>query len=162
MSVNVFGVEVVHDDDDPPGYGPGYARLGPQLGAERFGMTVYELPPGQSICPYHWEASDEEWLIVLTGHPTLRMPEGEQELAPWDAVFFAADESGAHKVTNRTAEPLRVAIWSTKSRIGVAGYPDSNKIGVWPPGKLFRLADAVDYWDGELDRPAAPNAAPSL
>jgi hypothetical protein len=29
-------------------------------------------------------------------------------------------------------------------------YPDSAKVGAWPPGKLFRLADAVDYWDGEL------------
>jgi hypothetical protein len=31
----------------------------------------------------------------------------------------------------------------------VSVYPDSNKVGVWPPGKLFRLADAVDYWVDE-------------
>jgi hypothetical protein len=31
----------------------------------------------------------------------------------------------------------------------VAVYPDSDKIGVWPPGKLFRAGDAVDYWEGE-------------
>jgi hypothetical protein len=24
-------------------------------------------------------------------------------------------------------------------------------VGAWPPGKLFRLADAVDYFDGELE-----------
>ena len=24
-------------------------------------------------------------------------------------------------------------------------YPDSGKVGAWPPGKLFKLADAVDY-----------------
>ena len=28
--------------------------------------------------------------------------------------------------------------------------PDSNKVGVWPLGKLFRIEDAVDYYDGEL------------
>ena len=44
-------------------------------------MTVYELPPGQSICPYHYELGDEEWLIVLAGRPTLRTPEGEQRAA---------------------------------------------------------------------------------
>ena len=31
----------------------------------------------------------------------------------------------------------------------MAVYPDSSKVGFWPPGKLFRLDDAVDYWDGE-------------
>jgi len=31
----------------------------------------------------------------------------------------------------------------------VAFYPDSGKIGLWPAGKLFRLADEVDYFDGE-------------
>ena len=39
---------------------------------------------------------------------------------------------------------------STKNEPGIAVYPDSNKVGVWPPGKLFRLDDAVDYWDGEV------------
>ena len=39
---------------------------------------------------------------------------------------------------------------STKTETAVAVYPDSGKVGVWPLGKLFRLADAVDYYDGEV------------
>jgi hypothetical protein len=37
------------------------------------------------------------------------------------------------------------------TRIDPSGsvYPDSNKIGIWPPGKLFRLEDAVEYFEGE-------------
>jgi uncharacterized cupin superfamily protein len=112
-------------------------------------MSVYELPPGQSICPYHWEAGDEEWLVVLGGRPTLRTPDGERELGPWDTVCFPEGPEGAHKVTNRSGETLRVAILSTKREPAVSVYPDSNKVGAWPPGKLFRLDDAVDYWDGE-------------
>ena len=69
---------------------------------------------------------------------------------PWDAAFFPNGEEGAHKVTNRTDETARIAILSNKAQPGVAVYPDSKKLGVWPPGNLFRLADAVDYWDGEL------------
>ena len=42
-----------------------------------------------------------------------------------------------------------VAMLSTRREPAVAVYPDSDKIGMWPPGKLFRLADAVDYWEGE-------------
>ena len=46
------------------------------------GLSVYELPPGQSICPYHYEYGEEEWLLVLEGTPTLRTPEGEEQLGP--------------------------------------------------------------------------------
>ena len=147
--VNLFEVEVLRDEGDPPGYDTGYVRVGALLGAELIGLSVYELPPGQSICPYHYEIGFEEWLIVLSGRPTLRTPEGERELRPWDVAFFADGEEGAHKVTNNTGEVLRVAMLSNKGDPGIAVYPDSNKLGVFPPDKLFRLDDAVDYWDGE-------------
>jgi uncharacterized cupin superfamily protein len=149
VSANLFDVLLQKDDDDPDGYHASYAKVGPLVGAEHLGISVYELPPGQSVCPYHYE-TDEEWLIVLTGHPTLRTPEGEQELRPWDAVFFASGEAGAHKVTNRGAETCRIAMSSINRDPSCAVYPDSNKVGVWPVDKLFRLADAVDYWDGEV------------
>ena len=149
MSVNLFDLGVTKDDDDAEGYEISYARVGPLVGGSKLGLSVYELPPGQSICPYHYETGEEEWLIVLTGRPTLRTPGGEQELGPWDAVFFPAGEEGAHKVSNRSGETLRVAIWSNRVSPATSIYPDSNKVGAWPPGKLFRIADAVDYWDGE-------------
>jgi uncharacterized cupin superfamily protein len=148
--VNLFDVELTKDDDDPDGYNTSYARVGPLVGGNALGLSVYELPPGQSICPYHYETGEEEWLIVLVGTPTLRVPEGEQVLRPWDTAFFPAEEEGAHKVTNGTGEPVRVAIWSNRVSPATSVYPDSQKVGAWPPGKLFRLADAVDYWDGEL------------
>ena len=52
-------------------------------------------------------------------------------------------------MTNNTGETLRVAILSNKGDPGASIYPDSDKVGVFPPNKLFRLGDAVDYWDGE-------------
>jgi uncharacterized cupin superfamily protein len=148
--VNLFDVAVQHDEADPPGYVCGYARIGPLVGAEQLGLSVYELPPGESICPYHYETGEEEWLIVLAGSPTVRTPEGERELEPWDCVFFPVGENGAHKVTNHTDEQVRVCIWSNRLAVATSVYPDSDKVGAWPPGKLFRLADAVDYYDGEL------------
>jgi uncharacterized cupin superfamily protein len=151
--VNLFDVELNRDESDPEGYVCNAARLGPLLGAEQSGLSVYELPPGQSICPYHYETGEEEWLLVLVGRPTLRTPEGEQELAPWDCAFFPAGEEGAHKVTNTTDETVRVSMWSNRLGVATSVYPDAGKVGAWPPGKLFRLADAVDYYDGEL--PAA-------
>ncbi len=147
--LNLFELEAQHDADDPPGYGTGYARIGARLGAAQLGLTVYELPPGQSICPYHYETGEEEWLLVLRGSPTLRTPEGEQALREWDCAFFPAGEEGAHKVTNATDGTVRVCIWSNRLPVATSVYPDSAKVGAWPPGKLFRLGDAVDYWEGE-------------
>jgi uncharacterized cupin superfamily protein len=154
--INVSGLEMTYDDDDPNGYAAGYNRFGPAIDASRLGATVYELPPGQSICPYHYEYPDEEWLLVLSGKPTLRDPDGEHELEPNDLVCFPEGPDGAHKVTNNTDETLRVMMLSTKNNPGVAIYPDSDKIGVWPiPGGgddqfLGRRSDRAEYFDGEL------------
>jgi uncharacterized cupin superfamily protein len=155
--VNLFDVEVQKDDDDAAGYEISYVRVGPQIGAEQLGLSVYELPPGQSICPYHYEFGAEEWLIVLTGTPTLRTPDGSQQLRSWDTVFFPEGPDGAHKVTNETGEMLRVAMLSNRSDPGVAVYPDSDKVGAYPPNKLFKLDDAVDYFEGEAPGGASPS-----
>jgi len=153
---NLSKLEVAYDDTDPEGYRAGMARFGPSIEAKRLGMSLYELPPGQSICPYHYEYPDEEWLIVLQGRPTLRRPNGEEELEPEDVVCFPEGPEGAHKVTNETDETVRVLMLSTKTEPSVAVYPDSDKIGVWPvpgggPDKvMLRRSDGdVDYYDGE-------------
>ena len=88
--------------------------------------------PGQSICPYHYETGEEEWLIVLVGRPTLRTPAGEQELRPWDCAFFPAGEEGAHKVTNRTDERCACASGRTASPSRRRSTPTRRR---WAPGR---------------------------
>jgi uncharacterized cupin superfamily protein len=146
---NLLDVETARDADAPDGYRAAAARIGPLVGAAALGASVYVLDEGQAVCPYHWE-SDEEWLLVLDGRIEVRTPAGEEELRAGDLVCFPAGPDGAHKTANRHPEPARLVIFSTKSSPGMAVYPDSDKIGIWPPGKLFRLGDAVDYWEGEL------------
>jgi uncharacterized cupin superfamily protein len=153
--VNLNSVEAEYDDADPDGYHAGMARFGKQLGAVMLGGSVYELPPGQSNCPYHYEYGNEEWLIVLSGRVSVRHPGGEEELEPGDTVCFGAGPDGAHKLTNKGAEVARVLMFSTMVEPAVAVYPDSDKIGVWPdPDRrdhiLVRRESSVDYWDREL------------
>lgn len=149
---NLFDTPRASDEGDPHGYEVPYARIGPLIGSSALGMTVYELNEGNSICPYHWESPDEEWLIVLEGTPTLRDPGGEHELAPGDLVCFPPGPGGAHKVTNRAAERALVAMLSTKASTSVAVYPDSDKIGVFTGDirLLVPRSAGVDYWHGEL------------
>ena len=150
---NLSALEITYDETDPEGYRAGMSRFGPSIGAEKLGATVYELPPGQSICPYHYEYPEEEWLIVLAGRPTLRHPQGEEELGEGDVVCFPEGPDGAHKVTNRTDATVRVLMVSTKHAVAAAVYPDSDKIGIWtgndPDNVLVRRSSAVEYYDGE-------------
>jgi uncharacterized cupin superfamily protein len=150
---NIFTGEtdVPPDPSDPEGYACSAVRVGPKIGASRLGMSVYVLPPGQAICPYHFEWTDEEWLIVLAGRPTLRTPAGEQVVEPGDTLCFPEGPDGAHFLRNDGGDAVRVAILSTKGPIGIAEYPDSDKVGVWAHGThyMLRRADHLDYWDGE-------------
>ena len=66
------------------------------------GMSVYELLPGQTQCPYHFHHANEELILVLRGRPTLRTPDGENQLDPGDVVHFSKGAAGAHQVVNRT------------------------------------------------------------
>jgi uncharacterized cupin superfamily protein len=151
--VNLFAEEAEPQSGRPDGYSLAWARLGPQLGAVKLGGTVYDLPPGQSTFPYHYEHGCEEWLLVVAGRPTLRHPEGEDELGPGDLVCFPEGPAGAHKVTNRTDETARIVILSTKGGPAVAVYPDSDKVGIFTEGGsddvMVRRESDVDYWDRE-------------
>jgi uncharacterized cupin superfamily protein len=151
--VNIAEPEFTYDAEDPEGFRSGMLRFGPALGAKTMGTSVYELPPGQSICPYHYEYAEEEWLLVLEGRPTVRHPDGADELEPWDVVCFRPGPEGAHKVTNNSAEPARVLMFSELKYPAATVYPDSGKVAVWTGNKrddgIFRRVDAVDYYEGE-------------
>jgi uncharacterized cupin superfamily protein len=151
--INIGTPEFTWDDSDPEGFRAGMARLGGMLGAKETGISVYELPPGQSICPYHYECGEEEWLLVLSGNPTLRSPDGEERLAPWDVACFPRGPEGAHAVRNETAETARVLMFSTVVIPTATVYPDSDKVGIWTGDKetdvLVRRSSRVGYYDGE-------------
>ncbi|HEY6834843.1 MAG TPA: cupin domain-containing protein [Gaiellaceae bacterium] len=136
----------------PEGFRRNSTRVGAALGAARTGLSVYELPPGEAIGPYHYEDPDEEWLLVVSGTPTLRHPDGEEQLEPWDVVFFPAGPAGAHFVRNDGESPARVAMFSSTSAAGAVVYPDSDMIWMWTEDDAV---DIVVERSSELDA-AAP------
>lgn len=132
------------------------ARLGRQAGAQRLGLSLWEVAPGQAAYPYHFHYTEEELLVVLSGALALRTPQGWRELAPGEVVCFLRGEHGAHQLVNRGAEPARFLSFSSSGEPDLVMYPDSGKLGGFerlPDGgglsMLFRVSDAVDYYDGE-------------
>jgi uncharacterized cupin superfamily protein len=140
------------DLQPPAGFRAREARLGGALGAQMLGATLYELDPGEATAPYHYERGREEWLLVLSGAPTLRHPDGEDVLEAGDVICFVEGPAGAHLIVNRAEGSARLIILSTKEPHSSVHYPDSGKLLIRDgDGKryVFRTADAVDYWDGE-------------
>jgi len=155
LSVNLFSVEL-GPGSTRDGYTSRRLELGPSLGAVGWGGTIYELGPGERICPYHWHVDEEEWLVVLAGTPTLRDPDGEQVLRAWDVAVFQRGPGGAHEVRNDTTETASVLMLSTLSNPEICVYPESGKIGAWwidadgkPHGLRNRPEANLDYYDGE-------------
>ena len=125
-------------------------RLAPD---QTLGLRVIELEPGQTQCPYHFHHGNEEFLLVLSGSPTLRGPDGERELDAGDFVHFPTGPDGAHQVFNKSDKPARYLFADAKVSPEVIEYPDSGKLASMSRAtrlqSVNRLDDAVDYFAGE-------------
>ncbi|MGH2896336.1 MAG: cupin domain-containing protein, partial [Solirubrobacteraceae bacterium] len=145
--VNATAVELEPWPDASPGFRALYRALGPMLGGELIGGSVYGLAPGEHLGPYHYEIGNEECLLVLAGTPTLRHPEGRDLLVAGDMVVFPDGPSGAHQLINESTDVARVAMLSTTRGPYACAYPDSGKLST--VAGIFRITDAVGYWEGE-------------
>ena len=141
----------------PDGFRRNSTRVGAALGAARTGLSVYELPPGQAISPYHYENPDEEWLLVVSGTPTLRHPGGEDQLEPWDIVFFLRSRWSTPRAEHqRVDRPRRdVLLEGSDGRCRrLPGQRHGLGLDRRRSGRPRRQAkqrrgrrSAVDYWD---------------
>ena len=149
---NVFTI-ACDDGMEHEGFRIRETQLGDRLGADLIGGSVYEVDPGKKLWPYHLHHANEEWMIVLRGRPTLRTPEGEQELAEGDVACFPRGATGAHLVRNATDDPVRILMLSTSIVPEVVEYPDSGKhYALSAKGELIyqtRYGEPAAYWDGE-------------
>lgn len=100
------------------------------LSVSRIAGFGARLGPGHDGLPLHIHHAMEEVAIVVAGTPTLRTLDGESELRPGDVVAFPCGRRGAHTLCNRSAEPVRYLMLSTKVMPGVIEYPENGTIRV--------------------------------
>ncbi len=145
---------------DEPREHPGFrclrARLARQAGAERLGLSLFEVPPGEAAYPLHYHLTEEELVVVLSGRPSLRTAGGWRDLEEGEVIAFPRGETGVHQIVNRTPETVRFLAFSSSGEPDVVVQPDSGKVGAFerrPDGGGMRIwfkgDDAVDYWEGE-------------
>ena len=129
-----------------------YKRVLRKKGAGDCAVSQYEIPPGKSAYPYHYHLANEESFYILSGRGVITTPEGKRDVSAGDFLFFPADESGAHKLTNTSKDEKLVYLdFDVTSKLDVCIYPDSDKIGVWGKDvdKVFRSDHEVEYYEGE-------------
>jgi mannose-6-phosphate isomerase-like protein (cupin superfamily) len=79
--------------------------FGHPFGADVLGASLRELLPGSPGGWLHMHYGVEEMFFVLAGTPTVRTPEGEEQLSPGDVVYFPEGPEGLHNFSNPTDEP---------------------------------------------------------
>src|SRR3954466_16160495 len=115
--MNRFNVNApVEYDPEPEGYRAGYAKLHPEIAAKTLFGGLFELPPGQSGRPYHYESA-EEWLVVPQGRGGGRPPAGRGGPAPRRAG------TSCNRATSSPSRPGRPA--RTSSRTAATRTPAS-------------------------------------
>jgi uncharacterized cupin superfamily protein len=100
--------------------------FGHPFGADVLGASLIELGPNTRDAPLHMHYGVEEMFFVLTGTPTVRTPEGEEELSPGDVVYFPEGPEGLHTLFNAAAETSRIIGISSKRFPDVVAYPEAG------------------------------------
>jgi len=142
-------------------------------GLSQFGAYLDELQPGAWSSQRHWHEAEDEFILVVQGHVTLRDDSGMTDLAPGDAVAWRHGDPNAHHLTNRSAAPCRYLILGSRVAGDICHYPDSGERQVngasrWQvqdrAGKVLRhgdlpgeLLNLPPRWGQAFDGVARPN-----
>ena len=142
-------------------YESSFAPVGAHLDAQMIGFNVTIVPPGKRAFPYHAHRGNEEMFFILEGEGSIRIDGETHTIRKGDFISLPPGKDSAHQIVNDSKAPLRYLAVSTLISPEVVEYPDSGKLGVIvgkgggrPPAPdhirhITRVADVVDYWEGE-------------
>ena len=125
-------------------------RVAHHAGSRELGASLFEIDPGGAASPYHIHHGNEELLLVLSGAPHLRTPDGVRELEPGAVVAFPRGPTGGHRISNPAdaREPARLLIISTMHLPDVAEHVDTGRwLAVIGPreGKAFPAGTDIPF-----------------
>ena len=107
-------------------------RLSEAGGITQFGAFHVTLPPHSWASQRHHHSAEDEFVYILTGHPTLIDEAGETPLSPGDSCAHVAGDNNPHHLVNKTDEDVTFIVVGSK----------------------IPQQDSVNYPDVDLDLPA--------
>lgn len=133
-----------------------HGLLSRPLGATKIGASVTRVQPGKAAFQFHHHFGNEEQFFIVSGEGTLRV--GDELFAVKARDYIVHPPGGpetAHQLVNTGTEEL---VYLSLAAMGVSpevcGYPDSDKLGVFPGGnRRIMIANAdserTAYFDGD-------------
>ncbi|NBZ88510.1 cupin domain-containing protein [Stagnihabitans tardus] len=105
-----------------------YHLLSDPGGLTQIGAFVEILPPGSRSSFRHWHAEEDEFALVLNGHPTL-VEDRETRLSPGDALAWPKGSGPAHCLRNDSDQAVSYLVAGTRLPRDAVHYPDHDLIG---------------------------------
>lgn len=120
--------------------------LGDLFGIRKFGVNLTTLAPGAVSALLHKHTLQEEFVYILSGHPTLVTEDSEVPLSPGMCAGFSP-EGKAHQLANRTDEVVTYLEIGDRVAGDAASYPaDDLEAVMGENGKwVFRNKDGRIY-----------------
>ena len=120
--------------------------LGDLFGLANFGINLTRLAPGGSSALRHAHAKQDEFVYILTGHPTLHTDEGKVRLAPGMCAGFKAGTGNGHRLVNETSEDVVYLEVGDRAPGDAVSYPDDDLCAEFVDGKWrFVHKDGSSY-----------------
>jgi len=135
---------------EPMRHGPvdsQWRDLGIAAGSVLSRINHVKVAPGGCSCPFHCHSAEEEILVVLDGHGTLRLGDERRPVKAGHVIARPPGTGVAHQLVAGHGG-LTLLSWGTRVANDITWYPDSKKVSLRGVG--IRLAvEPLDYWHGE-------------
>lgn len=121
--------------------------LGDVFGLKNFGVNRTTLAPGSMSALRHWHGVQDEFVYILSGHPTLVTDAGETPLHPGMCMGFRGGDPDGHHLVNRTKEDVVYLEIGDRLPGDSGEYPDDDlRVAKGPDGNWrFTHKDGAPY-----------------
>lgn len=120
-------------------------QLGNAFGLSNFGVNLTELAPGAQSALKHRHKTQDEFIFVLSGAPTLKTDRGDVVLEPGMCAGFPANGI-AHHLVNEGETPAVFLEIGDRSPGDCGTYPDDDLEAHLVDGKwMFTTKTGVPY-----------------
>ena len=120
--------------------------LGVLFGLTNFGVNLTRLAPNAISALRHAHTTQDEFIYILQGYPTLYTDEGHTQLSPGMCAGFKAGTGNAHHLINETSEEVIYLEVGDRTPGDQGSYPDDDLAALLTEGKWkFAHKDGVPY-----------------
>lgn len=122
-------------------------KIGDHAGLKNYGVVLTRIEPGGQSSHRHGHATQDEFVYVLEGTPTLETDAGAQLLSPGLCAGFPAGSGDAHRFRNLSDKDVLLLVVGDRSPNDQVHYPDVDMLLAPQPdgSRRFLHKDGTPY-----------------